>query len=108
MPGGDGTGPLGRGPLTGRGAGFCSGFSAPGAMNPVAGYGMGFGRGRGFKNVRRFAGLSAWAGTGFPASGRAYAAQGDDKEILSRQAEFLENQLQWVKSRLEKVGGSAE
>lgn len=30
MPFGDGTGPAGMGPMTGRGAGFCSGFSAPG------------------------------------------------------------------------------
>ncbi|WP_202319246.1 DUF5320 domain-containing protein [Archaeoglobus neptunius] len=33
MPGGDGTGPWGRGPRTGRRAGFCSGYSRPGFMN---------------------------------------------------------------------------
>ncbi len=33
MPGGDGTGPWGRGPRTGRGAGFCSGYRMPGFMN---------------------------------------------------------------------------
>ena len=26
MPGGDRTGPLGQGPMTGRGAGYCGGF----------------------------------------------------------------------------------
>lgn len=30
MPFGDGTGPLGLGPMTGRAAGFCAGFGRPG------------------------------------------------------------------------------
>lgn len=34
MPSGNGTGPAGRGPLTGRGAGFSAGFPAPGYRNP--------------------------------------------------------------------------
>jgi len=46
MPQGDGTGPAGLGPMTGRGMGFCAGFSTPGFMN--GGFGRGFGRGRGF------------------------------------------------------------
>ncbi|MFW6062432.1 MAG: DUF5320 domain-containing protein, partial [Planctomycetota bacterium] len=33
MPAGDGTGPRGQGPRTGRAAGFCSGFSTPGYAN---------------------------------------------------------------------------
>ena len=35
MPGGDGTGPQGLGPMTGRGAGYCAGFDTPGYANPV-------------------------------------------------------------------------
>jgi len=42
MPWGDRTGPLGLGPRTGRGLGFCSGFSSPGFTK---GPGWGFGRG---------------------------------------------------------------
>jgi len=34
MPLGDGTGPLGLGPMTGRAAGFCAGYPVPGYMNP--------------------------------------------------------------------------
>lgn len=34
MPQGDGTGPSGKGPMTGRGAGKCAGFSVPTDMNP--------------------------------------------------------------------------
>ncbi len=44
MPRGDGTGPMGQGPMTGRGTGRCAG-------NNVGGYGFGrqrFGRGLGF------------------------------------------------------------
>jgi hypothetical protein len=37
MPRGDGTGPAGMGPMTGRAAGFCAGYPIPGYMNPVAG-----------------------------------------------------------------------
>ena len=66
MPGGDGTGPRGQGPMTGRGAGICSGSGVPGFMNRCFGFargmarrmgrgwgrgggrGMGNGRGRGF------------------------------------------------------------
>jgi len=37
MPFGDGTGPAGLGPMTGRAAGFCAGYPVPGYMNPVVG-----------------------------------------------------------------------
>ena len=37
MPLGNGTGPAGMGPMTGRAAGFCAGYPVPGYMNPVAG-----------------------------------------------------------------------
>jgi len=30
MPGGDGTGPAGMGPMTGRAAGYCAGYPVPG------------------------------------------------------------------------------
>jgi len=35
MPGGDRTGPIGAGPMTGRGAGYCAGYNMPGIMLPV-------------------------------------------------------------------------
>ena len=47
MPRGDRTGPWGAGPMTGRAAGYCAGYSVPGFMNPTVGYGRGWGRGRG-------------------------------------------------------------
>ncbi len=36
MPLGDGTGPAGMGPMTGRAAGYCAGYPVPGYMNPYS------------------------------------------------------------------------
>ncbi|MCD6575698.1 MAG: DUF5320 domain-containing protein [Nanoarchaeota archaeon] len=46
MPFGDGTGPDGRGPMTGRGLGYCAGYNSPGFTRGVP---MGRGFGRGFR-----------------------------------------------------------
>ena len=48
MPIGDGTGPAGMGPMTGRAAGYCAGYPMPGYMNPYAGGRIGLGRGIGY------------------------------------------------------------
>ena len=37
MPFGNGTGPAGLGPMTGRAAGYCAGYPVPGFMNPIPG-----------------------------------------------------------------------
>ena len=47
MPRGNGTGPVGAGPMTGRALGYCAGRAAPGYANPEFGR-MGFRRGGGF------------------------------------------------------------
>jgi len=81
MPFGDGTGPAGLGPMTGRAAGFCAGFGRPGFANPIpgrwfgggygapvwpvygVGFGRGFGRGRGFGHGwRRWGGYYGYPG----------------------------------------------
>jgi len=72
MPFGDGTGPAGMGPMTGRAAGFCAGYSTPGYMNPVVGrvgfYGAGapavgpYGAGYSMPYVGR---VNPWLGRGF-------------------------------------------
>lgn len=61
MPAGDRTGPEGRGPMTGRGLGYCAGYDSPGYTKGVPrggrglrrGFGRDLGRGRGRRN-RRF------------------------------------------------------
>ncbi len=57
MPRGDGTGPIGMGPMTGRGAGFCAGFKIPRFKNPRIRRGMELGWGRGFGRMLCLAGL---------------------------------------------------
>jgi len=118
MPGGDGSGPAGMGPMTGRAAGFCAGFPVPGYANPVGGrgMGMGFGRGRGggFGRGRGF----GWgrAGYGLPAYGGAvnpYAYSGvpfapaitpqQELDGLKGQAEYLEDALDGIKKRIEEL-----
>ena len=63
MPAGDGTGPFGLGPMTGRQAGYCAGYALPGYMNPIPG--------RGFRPRSAYWGLPApygpapyWQGPG--------------------------------------------
>ena len=43
MPLGNGTGPTGLGPMTGRAAGYCAGYPVLGYMNPIPGFGFGGG-----------------------------------------------------------------
>lgn len=115
MPRGDGTGPMGMGPMTGRGAGFCTGFAAPSYAKPV-GYGCGLGRGRGkslgrsqgFRRVFYETGLPRWARFGGQSTNGAYASDAGEKELLKRQAKLLENQLHDVKKRLADFEGSTE
>lgn len=121
MPGGDGTGPLGMGPMTGRAAGYCAGYPVPGYMNPVGGRGLrGFGRGRGggrgWRNWFYATGLTGWqrAAMGMPAFGIPFqqtaAFQGltreQQVEMLKRQAEMLSNQLDAVKRRIEELSST--
>jgi len=62
MPYGDGTGPSGMGPMTGRAAGYCAGYPVPGYMNPIPGRGWyGFGRGLPVYGI----GYPSWGGYGF-------------------------------------------
>jgi len=116
MPRGDGTGPMGLGPMTGRAAGYCAGYSVPGYMNPIPGRGYwgqargGFGRGggRGRSNWYYATGLPGWmrAAYGYPAFGGWAAPYGpeltgkEEIDMLKSQAEFLESQLQDVQGRI--------
>ncbi len=68
MPRGNGTGPAGMGPMTGRAAGYCAGYPAPGYLNPYGGrMGFGFGRGAGRMAMGVPAAGAGWYGAGaFP------------------------------------------
>jgi hypothetical protein len=97
MPGGDRTGPTGKGPLTGRGAGFCAGDDRPG-YGPFRGFGRGFGRGGG-------------GGWGFRGRGRGWWGYGpavppspdEEAAALRTQAEGLQAALKNINDRLDRL-----
>ena len=105
MPAGDGTGPQGLGPMTGRGMGYCTGYATPGYANA----GFGRGRGRGFRGMYYMTGLPGWARYGaYPYGYMPYAFPGtvpeaDEKEFLQKQADYLENQLKELRKRLNEL-----
>ena len=87
MPGFDGTGPRGMGPMTGGERGFCNPRGIGAANRPYGiapGFGYGYGRGYGF-------------GRGF---GFAPYAPSMTKE---QELDFLKNQAQEMKSQLEQI-----
>lgn len=119
MPFGDGTGPWGLGPLTGRRLGYCAGYPVPGANNPIGywGYGFGFGRGRGFRNRFWATGIPGWAwarglsGVPYPyppVSPYFPAGPVDEKEALKAQAAYLEEQLAAIQRRLGELERQAD
>jgi len=126
MPGGDGTGPAGMGPMTGRAAGYCAGYPVPGYMNPVGGrgfWGRGRGGGWGRRNwfyatgtpgwARAARGMPAWGqpGWGFGPLAAPYAAAPsakDQAEGLKAQAEFLQQQLEDIRQAISELEQESE
>jgi Family of unknown function (DUF5320) len=128
MPGGDRTGPMGMGPMTGRAAGYCAGSAVPGFMNAPGGRGFGGGGGgqggggrgrRGRRNQFYATGLTGWqrAATGMPAFGggqvaSAAQAQPDASPEVSREqelgalkqhAETMEQQVKQLRERIQQL-----
>lgn len=116
MPRGDGTGPAGLGPMTGRGAGFCSGFHAPGYMNPGPGlglrrglyYGWGRGFGQGYaRGYRRFWNRAypffrhpvySWSVPfGY------YVAPIDEETALRDEAQAIRDEIKLLEARLAEI-----
>ncbi len=99
MPRGDGTGPMGMGPLTGRGMGYCIGAGYPGNVRGGGrffgrGFGMGRGMGRGV-----FWGTAPVFGGGFPAPVSAE----QEKAVLENQVLAMEQNLAELKKRLSEI-----
>jgi len=129
MPGGDGTGPGGLGPMTGRAAGLCAGYSAPGYMNPIAGrgywgrgrgFGRGFGRGRGWGRGYSAYGGYPYAGAGYgapyagaPYAGAPYAGAGypyapemapkEEATMLKDEAKAIQDELKNINARIAEL-----
>jgi uncharacterized protein DUF5320 len=99
MPRRDGTGPMGMGSKTGKGAGFCT-VSATNENLESLGCGFGFGKGRGYRRMLFASGLPKREGFGYQNETEALAWGVGEKELLKRQASLLENQLNEVNKRL--------
>ena len=103
MPGGDRTGPAGFGPMTGRAAGYCAGYSEPGYLNPILGRGYGFwGRGRG--------GFGRGFGRGFRRGfGRAYPYYGYEMPYgqvdmsPTQEADMLRHQVKEMEEEIKAI-----
>ncbi len=112
MPRGDGTGPAGMGPMTGRGAGYCAGYDAPGYMNPYGGrpgqaaFG-GFGRGRGYRRSYYATGLPFWMRQNpqppAPAGYQRPEEPEQEVEQLKQHADALQKQLDQIQARMDEL-----
>ncbi len=122
MPAGDGTGPAGMGPMTGRGTGYCGGYGAPGYASPMPGRGFGMGRGRAGGRGGGWRWRNQYYATGMPGGARLgyapawgpppaaaygpYAAPPppeQETEFLKTQAEWLKEQLDAISQRIAKL-----
>ena len=126
MPYGDGTGPGGMGPMTGRSAGYCAGYTVPGFQNSMPGrgaFGRGIGRrgGRGWRNMYYATGLPGWVrapmdypvhsggifqDTRYPFSPEMTPQQ--EAEVLKNQARVIQENLNSVNERLKELETPAE
>lgn len=102
MPGGNGTGPMGAGPMTGRAAGYCAGFDRPGFAN-FDGCGMGRGMRMGRGGFRR-------GGFGFQnrffANGTSQApvmSAEQEKQYVQNSIKSLEEELETARQRLKEL-----
>lgn len=117
MPGGDGTGPAGLGSMTGRAAGYCAGYGAPGFMTGMPGREFGRwprGGGWGRRNLFYSTGLTGWQrpAYGYPGGphGMPYGEplspslnKEEELNMLKGQAENLEDTLNGIKKRIEEI-----
>ena len=123
MPGGDRTGPLGYGPMTGRSMGFCGGNPGPGYMfgGPGFGFGRGFGQSRGFGFGRgrghgwgkgwfgRFGGypygMPYWNSYGVPPTASDFPQASPEEELryLKEEEEILSQDMKELKKRIEEL-----
>ena len=90
MPRGDGTGPAGQGPMTGRRMGYCAGFNVPGFMN--FGFGRGFGRGFSWRRE-------------MPIQQQVVPIQQIQPQVITEQQEreMLEQELELIKQEMNEI-----
>ncbi len=94
MPRGDGTGPIGAGPMTGRRVPNRNGYTS----SEIAKQGFGAGRGMGGFNCRGNR-------KKFCMTQISNELAMDEKTILENQENILEKQIQQIKERLKNLNG---
>ena len=114
MPGGDRTGPIGRGPMTGRALGYCTGSGSPGfTKEGFRGRGVGFGRNFGRGQGR---GLARGRGFGWRGSYPSYyepapyypgtypePSKEDEKRYLEETLKGLEKEIKDIHNRIKEL-----
>ncbi len=119
MPRGDGTGPQGMGPMTGRGAGYCAGYAAPGFVSGGGGgmgrgfgrgfggggFGRGFGRGRGMGWRNSYGAVAGPAYAPYPMApfAPAQVTAKDEAALLRSQAAGIQQALEDINARLAEL-----
>jgi len=110
MPGFDGSGPAGSGPMTGGRHGYCNsgtsyGFERSGSRRGV---GFDYGRGRGYRHMFWETGLPRWArrrsdwwGSG-PYRELSYSRE-DEVRMLKEEAEALKHDLNAIERRMSEL-----
>ncbi|MFW9997418.1 MAG: DUF5320 domain-containing protein [Candidatus Odinarchaeota archaeon] len=115
MPRGDRTGPAGFGSRTGRGLGYCAGYSTPGYTKgwPGRGMGMRWGRGGGGGWGWRWRSYAPapypWPETPFPPLTTPWttpapaASPEDEKKYLQTVLQSLDKEIEVIKNRIAEL-----
>ena len=107
MPSYDGTGPGGKGAMTGGGRGYCAVQVKKDAGDMPAGRFLRRGAGRGWRNWYYATGLPGWrrAAGGDSAYSRGISAPAvnEEKEMLKNEAEALKNELEDIQNRIQTL-----
>ena len=101
MPGFDGTGPRGMGPMTGGGRGFCSPWGIGAALRgygtpPRVGYGYPY-----------YGGAAPYPFYGAPPTSGAFAPQmtpEQELDFLKNQAQAMRGQLEQIEAKIQQLG----
>ena len=113
MPGFDGTGPAGSGPMTGGGRGYCSSAGSYNFSRPWVrrGVGFGYGRGRGYRHIFWGTGLPRWARGGLRMwdqySGSSVSRK-SEIAMLKGEAEALKEDLDAIQARVKDLESEHE
>ena len=115
MPAGNRTGPRGQGAMTGRGFGYCAGYSTPGYMNAGRPMGGNWGGGRGWRNMYYATGRPGWMRYRDPAYGSpadfpypAPPTPEQETEMLKQQQIALKQQMDSIENRLSELSKKKE